>query len=171
MDERQKNNVSSAMAKVLIVVYVLVVAYGAIKFLSSFDVTDCIFELIISIVAPILVWIFSRSKKKKTVFPMTIAGLAVFPDRTKEAKIGRIKAYAKDSLSFTVTILAIEIIFELWNRFSEHTLSMINFEVIKNYAIGLLSQAAICFVVFFVMNYIMYEHKSKKYCKENSTVD
>lgn len=168
MDERQKNNVSSAMAKVVIVVYLLVVAYGLLKFLNSFDITNCIFELVVAVAAPILVLIFSRNKKRRTTFPMSLAGLAIFPDRTKKAKIGRIRAYLLDSLTFSATIAAIQAIFGLWDKIQAGTLALMTFEGVVDYGVGLLGEFAIAFVVFFIMDYIMYEHKSKVYCKENT---
>ena len=154
------------MAKVLVVVYVLVAAYGLLKFLQNFNIMDCIFELIVAIAVPILVLIFSRNKKKKATFPMSLAGLAIFPDRTKQAKLGRVKAYLLDSLGFSAAMAGIQLIFTLWDKFQTGTLEF-NFEVIVNYGIGLLDEFALCFIVFFIMDYIMYEHKSKRYCKEN----
>lgn len=168
MDERQKNNVSTAMAKVLILVYALVVALGVLKFLQSFNIMDCIFELIIVIAVPVLVLIFSRNKKKKATFPMTLAGLAVFPDRTKEAKKGRIKAYLLDSFTFSAAIAVIQVIFRLWDKFQAGTLDLSTRESVIGYGIFLIWEFALSFVVVFIMDYIMYEHKSKRYCKENA---
>ena len=171
MDERQKNNVSMAMAKVLVVVYVLVVAFGLLKFLQNFNIMDCIFELIVAIAVPILVLIFSRNKKKKTTFPMSLAGLAIYPDRTKEAKKGRIKAYLLDSFTFSATIAAIQVIFRLWNKFQAGTLDLSTYESVIGYGVLLIWEFALSFVVYFIMDYIMYEHKSKRYCKENSITE
>ena len=97
---------------------------------------------------------------------MSLAGLAIFPDRTKQAKLGRVKAYLLDSLGFSAAMAGIQLIFTLWDKFQTGTLEF-NFEVIVNYGIGLLGEFALCFIVFFIMDYIMYEHKSKRYCKEN----
>lgn len=171
MEERQKNNVSMAMAKVLVVVYVLVVAFGLLKFLQNFNIMDCIFELIVAIAVPILVLIFSRNKKKKTTFPMSLAGLAIYPDRTKEAKKGRIKAYLLDSFTFSATIAAIQVIFRLWNKFQAGTLDLSTYESVIGYGVLLIWEFALSFVVYFIMDYIMYEHKSKRYCKENSITE
>lgn len=166
MDERQKNNVSLAMAKVLVVLYLLIVVWGLLKFLQNFNIMDCIFELIIAVAVPMLVLILSRNKKRRTTFPMTLAGLAIFPERTKEAKIGRVKAYLLDSLGFSAVMSGIQVIFTLWNKFQAGTLEF-NFDGVLNYGIGLIGEFVLYFAVFFIMDYIMYEHKSKKYCREN----
>lgn len=168
MDERQKNNMNSAMAKVLIMVYIAVVVFGVFRFLQNFDIMDCIFALVIAIAVPILVLLFSRNKVKKATFPMILAGLAIFPDRTRKAKIGRIKAYALDSLSFAAIFTVLQVLFDLWEKYQANTLSFEDFNEILNYAAGFIGGLLLFFVVYFITDYIMYEHKSRRYCKEHA---
>jgi hypothetical protein len=156
------------MAKVLILVYIAIVVFGGFRFLQSFKITDCIFELAVAIIVPILVLIFSRNMKKKTVFPMTLAGLAILPDRTKEAKIGRVKAYLLDSVKFAVVFAALNVGVDLINKYQNETLQFTNFGDIVNCGAIFLGDLALFFVVCFVMDYIIYEHKSKMYYKENA---
>ncbi len=188
MDERQKNNIISAMAKVFIVVYLAIVAYALFKFLYSFDITSIVLELIIIVVAPILVLVLSHGRNKNKIphFPMTIAKVAVLPDSTKEASIGRLKAYTLDAVGFSLSIVVIEAVFYLWeklqpmiNSFSdirtvldkaEYILQNETGRVVK-YLMLFAGEVVFTFVVLFIMDYIMYESKARKYRKYTSSSD
>lgn len=171
MDERQKNNINSAMAKALVVLYVAVVIFGILSFLLKFNITVCIFSLVVAIAVPLFVLIFSRNSKKKATFPMTLAGLVIYPNRTKKAKIGRIKAYALDSLGVTTIFILIRVIFDLQEKYRLKTLSFMNFDEILNYAAAFIGEMILFFTVYFITDYIVYEYKSKKYCKENLNIE
>lgn len=167
MDERQKNNMDSAMAKVLIMVYIAVVVFGVFSFLQNFDIMDCIFALVIAIAAPILVLLFSRNKRKKATFPMTLAGIAIFPDRTRKAKVGRIKAYVLDSLRFAAIFTVLQALFDLCEKYQAETLLFSDLDVILNYVMGFILEFLLFFAAYFITDYVMYEYKSKRYCKEH----
>lgn len=171
MDERQRNNVNSAMAKVLVLMYIAIVVFGVIKFFQNFNIMDCIFTLVVVIAVPLLVLIFLRNKKRKVNFPMTLAGVEVFPDRTKKAKIGRIKAYLLDSLSFSIIFAVIQIVIDLFERYQAKTLSLLNFDEIVNYSAGIAGSFFLFFAVYFIADYVIYEGKSKCYCKQNSDIN
>ena len=166
MDERQKSVVTTAMAKVLVILYALVAVYGVLVFLTSSDIRDWLPALIIVVGVPILVWLFTR-KRKNTTFPMSIAGLAVLPDRTREAKIGRVKAYALDSLQYALMMMGIQAVTILWTLFQTDGIAAITMKGIGQILPELLNIFASFFVTFFVMNYVIYEIKSRRYCKEH----
>ena len=166
MDERQKGVVTTAMAKVLVITYAVIAVYGLLVFLTTSDIRAWLPALIILVAVPILVWIFTRNRKN-TTFPMSIAGLAVLPDRTREAKIGRVKAYALDSLQYALIMMGIQAVTILWMLFQTDGIATITMKDIGQILLELLNIFATFFVTFFVMNYVIYEIKSRRYCKEH----
>ena len=161
MDERQKSIIYSAMAKVLVIVYIIVCIVGISKFIVSRSVSGCIFELIFVIAVPVLVLLFSRGKKKAT-FPISIAGLEVRPYGTRKALRGRIRAYLLDSLEYGAAVAFFIAVSDIWQAYSDGALRNSVFSEWMTEIASVLLQFFIFFLTFFALNYCVYEYKAKK---------
>ena len=80
-----------------------------------------------------------------------------FSKRTRAAKFGRLKAYALDSVQFTLSMTVVY--------------AAINFDNAASCILGILGECAVYFVVFFVLDYMIYDGKSKRYYKEHQNVE
>lgn len=160
MDERQKEIVTSAMAKVLAIVYIVILIIGITKLIAYRRIVSCLFELLFIIAVPILVYLFARGQRKAR-FPMTIAGMEVYPDGTNNALIGRLKAYMLDSLQFGGVIALFIGISDIWRDYRGGHLTHLGSWLD---AIGsMLVQFLIYVIVFFALDYLLYEYKARKY--------
>ena len=159
MDEKQKEIVTSAMAKVLAIVYIVILVIGITKLIACRSIFGCLLELIFIAAVPILVYLFARSRKKVS-FPMSIAGQEVRPDGTKNALIGRIRAYILDSLQSSSVIALFIGISDIWQAYRAGSLTGLGdwFDAIGS----ILLQFIAFFIVFFAFNYFIYEYRAKK---------
>lgn len=166
MDERQKSAVSAAMAKVLVILYIGVVIVGVMKFVTNFRIVDCLWEMATAVAVPLLVLLFTH-RRKRTVFPMSLAGLAISPDRTKEAKRGRVKAYLLDSLQFSLTMTAIQVVWAAWQALRANGMRLSVWSDVLRAIPQWLGDCGVCFIVFLALDTVLYEWKSRRYCREN----
>ena len=166
MDEKQKSIICSAMAKVLVIVYIIIFIVGISKFIISRSIMSCIFELIFIAAVPVLVFLFSRMTGKVT-FPDSIAGLEVRPEGTRKAFRGRIRAYIHDSLLYSVFAAIFIAISDVWQAYRERALADSGFSEWMTEIASLLLQFLIFFIVFFALNYCIYEYKANKFREQN----
>lgn len=170
MDERQKNIVISAMAKVLILVYIVLLILCVTKLVLTHSIFSCLFELIFIIAVPVLVIIYARGERRIT-FPMSIAGLAVKPENTQRALIGRLKAYIMDSLQYSVVVALLIGASDIWQAYRNGSLAGYGLNGWLD-AIGtILVQFIGFFIAFFAMDYFMYEYKARKYSEQKRRDD
>ena len=159
MNETQKEIITSAMAKALAIVYIVIFIIGLTQLITYRSVTGCLFELLFIIAVPLLVFLFARSRDKIS-FPAAIAGLAVRPDNTRKALTGRLRAYIFDSVSFAAVIALFIGISDIWQAYRGGSLTRLG-----NWldSIGsVLVQFLIYFAAFFIFDYFLYECKAKK---------
>lgn len=170
MDERQKNIVTAAMAKVLIIVYIVILIACVTKLILTHSILSCLFELIFLLAVPVLVIIYARGERRAT-FPQSIAGLAVKPDSTQRALIGRLKAYILDSLQYSVVVSLFIGVSDIWQAYRSGSLAGYGLNGWLD-AIGtVLVQFMGFFIVFFAMDYFMYEYKAKRYSEQKRRDD
>ena len=122
MNEQQKNIVFPAITKVLFIVYATLLYVGAVKCITSRSLRNCLFELILVIAIPAVLFLLF-SGRKKVDFPKTIAGRKVRPDATRKALNGRLRAYIRDSLTYAVVSAAFIAVSDVWQAFSEGRLA------------------------------------------------
>lgn len=162
MDERQKNMIATAFAKVLVIVYIALFVIGAAKFAASGSISACLPELIFIIAVPILVVLFLRGSGKAS-FPMSIAGMAVDPDGSKPALLGRVRAYILDSLQYSLIVAAFICLMDVKDAYSAGILADAGF----NGWMDMFGKALVQFIGFFViylaMDFGIYEYKAKRF--------
>ncbi|MBQ1441450.1 MAG: hypothetical protein IIZ08_05975 [Clostridia bacterium] len=161
MDERQKNLIASAMAKVLVIVYIVVLIIGITKLIVSRSILSCLFELIFVTGVPVLVYIFIHSRKNVS-FPTSIAGLAVKPDSNSRAFKGRIMAYIFDSLQYSSVISVFIFAMDIWNAHSDGSLAKFGVNEWLDSVGNMLIQFMILFAIYFAMDFFMFEFRAKK---------
>ena len=161
LNKKQKNIIVIAMIKTLVVVYIVVFIIGMVKLLNGSRPEDYLLELMIVFLAPVIGYFFLRSRTKFS-FPMSIAGLAVKPDATRRAKKGRIRAYILDSLQYAVVIALFIGGWDLLNAYRGGRLASFGLNGWFDAIGAILLQFTGFFVLYFAMNYLIYEYKAKK---------
>lgn len=165
MNSKQHNLISSTIVKILVVVYIVILVLGIVKFFRNYRLTDCVFELIFVIALPILGVLYIHQDNYVS-FPMSIAGKAVHPDSTKKALTGRIMAYIFDSLQYSIVISVLISATDLWKTYKSGGLAHFGITDWLDSAGALLTQFVAFFALFFAMDYVMYEFKAKRYLKQ-----
>ena len=156
MDQKQKSTIISAMIKMTVVVYIVICIVGMVKLFNGSSPEQYLLELTVIFVTPVVAYFLLRSRKK-VYFPMSIAGLPVRPDGTKNALIGRIRAYILDSLQYAIVIALFISGWDLWQTYRSGRLAGNGLTQWLDTAGVILIQFMGFFAVYFAINYTMFE--------------
>ena len=170
MDQKQKSTIISAMIKMLVVVYIVIFIVGMVKLFNGSSPGQYILDLTVIFVTPVVAYFLLRSRRK-VYFPTSIAGLAVSPEGTKKALIGRIRAYILDSLQYAVVVALFISGWDIWQAYRSGSLAGFGLTQWLDTAGAMLIQFMGFFAVYFAMDYIMYEFKASRYMQQQQKTE
>lgn len=165
MDERSQKIIAGGMGITLALLYLGIFVLCIWKYVTTGDITNSTWELILIVMIPASIWWFSRKDESLMIPKMSVITSEELPvENDIEARERRKKAYIWDSIGLATVFLVLAIVDSLfiqkyWSYFSFHP----QFGEALNIVLFLFLEFILSVLVFYAISFVWGEWQIKKY--------
>lgn len=163
MDERSQQLVSRGIAITLAILYISLFVIAIWKYVSTGDMTNSTWEIILIVMIPASIAWFAR-KDESLIIPKMMSGENIPTDSDGPSKRIRKRHYFLDSFSFALVVLMLNLLTTLFVDKDWQNLQLIpGLNETMNLIVLLLVEFIISILVFYGISYLWEELSIKKY--------
>lgn len=165
MDERSQRIIAGGMGITLALLYMGLFILCIWKYITTGDITNSTWELILVVMIPASIWWFSRKDESLMIPKMSgTTGQELPVENDFETKQVRKKSYIWDALGLATVFLLLTIVDSLfiqkgWSYFN----LLPQFSETLNIAVSLFLEFALSVLVFYAISFVWGEWNIKKY--------
>src|SRR5690606_12266844 len=157
MDERSQQLVSKGIALTLAILYISLFVSAIWKYVSTGNITNSTWEMILIVMIPALIAWFARKDESLTI-PKMITGEVIPTGTDFPSKRMRKRHYFWDSLSFASVVLVLNILTTLFVDNDWHNLQLFSgLSDTMNLILLLLLEFIVSILIFYGISYILEE--------------
>jgi hypothetical protein len=158
LDERQERSIGNAGGIISLITFFYLLIEITYKYVSTKDILSCNWEIVLLIIILFIFTVATR-KQKELNLPKSIFGRTLPTEKTKAARKNRVISYSLSSLFFAVSIIVLTVVFSLLGVEEVYSILFLSLEFV-----GL-------FIISFILDYVLGEHRCKKYNHWLETID
>ncbi|WP_342431282.1 hypothetical protein [Neobacillus sp. FSL H8-0543] len=163
MDERSQKFIARGMAITLGLVYLYLLVSGIWKYVSTKDITNSTWEIILIVMIPASIGWFAR-KDESLMIPKMVTGEQIPTGSDDQSKKRRKRYYFWDSLGLATVFLILTIIGTfLIEKDWQNLLLFPQWSVMTNIFVTLSMEFIISIIVFYAISYLWDEWNIKRY--------